>query len=813
VSLPHVTPEHQLVLETIYGAYVESGDWPTHAWLESRLERDGLELNRVLETITPALYWPDWRSRGAVWYAADAQLGLHVAGLAVCSGAERHCDEIVAVVRWLVAEWRALPAESPQSVPVVEKRTADLIPAVQTVVGGDPPVLDIKLMLELMRIEPGLPNWSGDPVDPMMRTFVIDRDVRRFAAVETIADLIAVLHPTAETPTGGGVVEPVLEPGPAPRRRRKYRHQPGEQVGRWKLRTQLGAGGNAEVWQADDEETGEIAAVKILHGDRTDDDAYARFRREIDTVNELARLGARVLPIIDYFLPEDLSDTAWYAMPVAVPLRVALGRSSLVDRVMAFAEIADELARLAERGWHHRDIKPSNLYWYAGRFVVGDFGLIKRPQDADLTRPDRVPGPFEYMPNEAVMREEEIDRAAFDLFCLAKSLWVVLVDEERAPRGSIPRGSYWSLSRRFGDEPAIAELDELVAWATLDDPAARGTLREHADGLAAWAAARRAGQKPAPSVTSRLQGSQLASAALPPLSAASAGDLEALVVELLRRPDEVGVRELARQERRRLEEAVRAGVAAKHGSQTYGDVADFWRGAAPAFERVLAVTLPLVRHRSPLWADQSRWMARFAEARLLEQGLVLWIEMSRWCVWLLTNVCGALATAEDELETVKSLLTPAGPMAEGVPLGLVIPGESAVAVGQGMMAEVEPGQRYHVPYHEYALRYLAELGWLRDRYGEIAADARTLRQTFDDFNFLATLAAAKAGGQVVGTWTMGHDGADALARRIRSNEAFRDEIADAVGAGGDEIASDGNELLRQGVYAPAGYIVSNAHLE
>lgn len=808
-----MTGEQQLVLDTIYRAFLESESWPVHAWLESRLEQKGFELNTILATMEPGLYWPDLRGHGTVRYAAEAELGLRVAGLAVCTSADRHCAEIVAIVRWLVAEWRALPSDSPQAVPAVQKRTADLIPPMKSVVGHDPFLIDIKLMLELMRAEPWLPSWSGDPDDPIMRTFVVDREVRRFSEVQTIDDLVAVLDPPATQAPAREIIEAAIEPGPAPRRRRKYRHGANEQLGRWTLRTQLGAGGNAEVWQAADEESGEIAAVKILHGDRTDDDAYARFRREVDAVNELAREGARVLPIIEHFLPEDLSDTAWYAMPVAVPIRLALARASLLDRVDAFAEIADELAHLSERGWYHRDLKPPNMYWYAGRFVVGDFGLIKRPEDTDLTRPDRVPGPFEYMPNEAVMREEDIDRAAFDLFCLAKSLWVVLIGEERVPRGSIPAGSYWSLSRRFPDEPSIEELDSLVARATLDDPAGRGTMRELADALTAWVAERRAGQAPAISSIQRVPRAPLASTALPPLAAETAAELEALVVELLRRPDEIGVRELAREERRRLEQALRSGVALKHGTATYGDVAEFWRGCAPAFERMLAVTLPLVRHRSPLWGDQLRWMARLAEVRLLEQGVVVWIEMSRWCAWLLANVCGALATAEDNLECVKSLLTPAGPMADGSPLGLLIPGESAVAVGQAMMAEIEPEKRHDVAYHAYAIRYLAGLAWLQDRYGEIATDVQTVRQTIDDFNFLATLAAAKAGQRVVGTWTVGHDGGEALARRIRTSDAFRTEVADAVGASAEEIAVGGNDLLVRGAYAPAGYILSGAHLQ
>jgi hypothetical protein len=43
------------------------------------------------------------------------------------------------------------------------------------------------------------------------------------------------------------------------------------------------------------------------------------------------------------------------------------------------------------------------------------------------------------------------------------------------------------------------------------------------------------------------------------------------------------------------------------------------------------------------------------------------------------------------------------------------PGESGVSVGVGVMRELEPQRRYLLPYHEYTLRYLASIDWLRER--------------------------------------------------------------------------------------------------
>jgi hypothetical protein len=426
------------------------------------------------------------------------------------------------------------------------------------------------------------------------------------------------------------------------------------------------------------------------------------------------------------------------------------------------------------------------------------------------------------MPNEAVMRLPNIDHGAVDLFCLTKSLWVVLTNERRPPQGQIAAGSRYSLSQQLENEPSLDQLDRIVAQATSDDPAVRGTFGELASALAAWTAARR-GEGDAPTHADGEEVPLLEeptprtlevppTEGLLPLSADSPAELEALVVELMRRRDDIGLRELAREERRRLEEVVRAGVVAKYGTATYGDVAEFWHEVEPAFERILAVTLPLIAHHSSLWDDQLRWAARFGETRLLDQGLVMWIEMSAWCGWLFGTCCGGFAMAVDNLDVVGSLLTPVGATIDGEPLGLMRAGESGVNVGMAIMSELDGGRRYLLPHHESTLRYLGSMNWLRDRYREFAGDQQTLRRNVDDFNFLATLAAAVVGGRVSASWAMSHDGGLELARRIRTSDVFRDQVARAVGTTGEDLKNRGQEMLLAAAIAPNGFISSNAEL-
>lgn len=91
-----------------------------------------------------------------------------------------------------------------------------------------------------------------------------------------------------------------------------------------------------------------------------------------------------VLPLLDAHLPErpKSTDRAWLA---------------------TLAEIAETLARLAERGAGHRDIKPGNLYELAGRWLIGDFRLVAGPDLVELTVSGKKLGPAHYTANELIL--------------------------------------------------------------------------------------------------------------------------------------------------------------------------------------------------------------------------------------------------------------------------------------------------------------------------------------------------------------------------------------------------------------------------
>ena len=145
-------------------------------------------------------------------------------------------------------------------------------------------------------------------------------------------------------------------------------------------------GGNADVWKALDD-SGRPVAIKILRIGGARPDSYARFQREVREHARLTGEGFRgVLPLLDHYLPAELNheDLPWIVTPLAKRLDKAFGeRPTLESVVKAVAAIADTLARLHKRSIAHRDVKPGNCYLYEDEWVLGDFGLIKTPLDAE----------------------------------------------------------------------------------------------------------------------------------------------------------------------------------------------------------------------------------------------------------------------------------------------------------------------------------------------------------------------------------------------------------------------------------------------
>lgn len=242
------------------------------------------------------------------------------------------------------------------------------------------------------------------------------------------------------------------------------------------------------MWRATD--GAQTVALKVLHQHRVDSEPYQRFRQEVVA---LALIGPRpgVMPLLASELPKSPSTRvpAWLAMPVAVPLADTLSNQLLREVVSAVASIADTLARLAKDfGIHHRDIKPSNLYLLDGVPSLSDFGLVTLPESVDLTLPGQPLGPRFFLPYEMMVNPSEADPEPADVYCLAKTLWVLCVDQKWPPQGEQQASNAEYSVGRIRPHPLAEQLDALIERCTKHAPSSRPSMSELANDLNAWLA-------------------------------------------------------------------------------------------------------------------------------------------------------------------------------------------------------------------------------------------------------------------------------------------------------------------------------------
>lgn len=137
--------------------------------------------------------------------------------------------------------------------------------------------------------------------------------------------------------------------------------------------------GQAQVFRAEHKASGTVVAFKRRIG-RGERDAR-RMSREVEAARRFG-LNPHVMPVLDFSPAHD-----WFVMPLA-EATVEDKRNELQDMEQLRALVDAVAAGLAEAhrgGWIHRDIKPSNILLLTGRWVVADWGIVRRPRGQTST--------------------------------------------------------------------------------------------------------------------------------------------------------------------------------------------------------------------------------------------------------------------------------------------------------------------------------------------------------------------------------------------------------------------------------------------
>src|SRR4029078_13726364 len=151
---------------------------------------------------------------------------------------------------------------------------------------------------------------------------------------------------------------------------------------RYRVERELGAGGMATVFLAEDVRHHRKVALKVLHPELSAVLGTERFLKEIELTASLQH--PHILPLLN---SGEADGQLYYVMPLVdgETLRARLEREqqlSVADALRIAGEVADALQYAPERGVIHRDIKPENILLQGGHALVADFGIALALQQA-----------------------------------------------------------------------------------------------------------------------------------------------------------------------------------------------------------------------------------------------------------------------------------------------------------------------------------------------------------------------------------------------------------------------------------------------
>ena len=272
------------------------------------------------------------------------------------------------------------------------------------------------------------------------------------------------------------------------------------------------------------------------------------------------------------------------------------------------------------------------------------------------------------------------------------------------------------------------------------------------------------------------------------------------IVALLRSRDDIGLREKLKDEWRAfnkgLHDSVEARIQMHEISKAEGAAVE--AELLPVLERMVGALLPLVEHRSPLFAEQDAQIVRVLE-RAHRNGPTVWPQLGQWAIWWIIQTIGAYAVANGSYETVGQLLRMRTDHDRGSSVASMHPTSIGISVVEHAVP-AQSGQKWAAPEWQHLLERLSASAFLAERYPELTEDPG-VRRWLNDFSFLVSYGALRADeSYVIGYWGIYQDGGYALASRIRDDPIFRDELArEAFGISGDELATDVHRRMADAV--------------
>ena len=248
---------------------------------------------------------------------------------------------------------------------------------------------------------------------------------------------------------------------------------------RYTIERELGQGGMATVYLAQDLKHHRRVAIKVLKPEVAAALGSERFLREIEIAAQLTH--PHILPLHDSGQADGF---LYYTMPFVEgeSLRQRLTREPqlpLDEALQITREVADALGYAHALGFVHRDIKPENILFEAGHAVVADFGIARAVSAAGserLTGTGISVGTPAYMSPEQAVGSRDVDGRS-DLYSLGCVLYEMLSGEPPYTGPTAPAILAKKLSEPL---PRISVVREVVP-ASIEAALTKALARTPAD--------------------------------------------------------------------------------------------------------------------------------------------------------------------------------------------------------------------------------------------------------------------------------------------------------------------------------------------
>ena len=237
--------------------------------------------------------------------------------------------------------------------------------------------------------------------------------------------------------------------------------------GRYAIERELGEGGMATVYLADDLKHNRKVALKVLKTELAAIVGAERFLAEIQVTANLQH--PHILPLFD---SGEADSFLFYVMPYVegetLQDRIDRERQLPVDEAVRIAmDVAGALQTAHEQGIIHRDIKPANILWSRGEPLIADFGIALAVGAAGSNRLTEtglsVGTPF-YMSPEQATGDQAVGTST-DTYALGAVLYEMLVGDPPYPGST-----------------AQAVLGKIIAGKPVSATAERPSIPQNVDG-------------------------------------------------------------------------------------------------------------------------------------------------------------------------------------------------------------------------------------------------------------------------------------------------------------------------------------------